>query len=96
MDEQRVKHALEHLENNTEKRIAGVYVRIKAVCKEALHKQVPKYPDFEGDGYDDSGCLIYDTWICPCCDKKYEVEYEEYDYCPNCGQRINWNKEEDE
>ena len=55
----------------------------------ALKKQIPKKPNLEGDGYW-NGQLVYDTWICPCCEKGYEVDYEEYDYCPNCGQKIDW------
>lgn len=58
----------------------------------ALEKQISKKPDLEGDGYAD-GQLVLDTWICPCCEKYYEVDYEEYDHCPNCGQAIDWSKE---
>ena len=60
----------------------------------ALEKQMPKKPDLEGDGYDENGELIYDTWICPCCGKYYEVYYEEYDFCPKCGQAIDWSDSE--
>ena len=56
---------------------------------EAVEKQTAKKPDYEGDGYSD-GQLVYDTWICPCCGKRYEVDYDDYDYCPNCGQHIDW------
>ena len=45
--------------------------------------------------YDPDGNLVYDTWICPCCEKHYEVDYEEYDYCPFCGQRIDWSEEQE-
>lgn len=58
---------------------------------EAREKQTPKKPDLEGDGYGDDGVLIYDTWICQCCGKRYEIDYEEYNYCPNCGQAIDWS-----
>ena len=61
------------------------------VACEALEKQIPKKPDLEGDGYAD-GHLVYDTWICPCCEKHYEVDYDDYDYCPNCGQAIDWSE----
>lgn len=60
---------------------------------EALKKQMPKKPTFEGDGYDDSGNIIYDTWICPCCEDRYEVDYERHNYCPTCGQAIDWSDE---
>ena len=58
----------------------------------ALEKQIPKKPVYEGDGYSD-GHLVYDTWICPLCEKRYEVDYDDYDYCPNCGQKIDWSDE---
>lgn len=41
----------------------------------ALAKQIPQKPDYEGDGYDEDGYLIYYTWICPNCGKHYEVVY---------------------
>lgn len=25
---------------------------------------------------------------CPNCGEKYEIEYDEYEYCPNCGQHL--------
>lgn len=60
---------------------------------EAGEKQKAKRPDYEGDGYSD-GHLVYDTWICPCCGKHYEVDYDDYDFCPACGQCIDWSDEE--
>ena len=61
-------------------------------CRKAVEKQIAKKPDYEGDGFSD-GQLVYDTWICPCCGQHYEVDYDRYDYCPNCGQRIDWRDE---
>ena len=58
------------------------------IAIKALNKQIPKKPNIEGDGYAD-GQLVYDTWICPCCEKHYEIDYDNYDYCPNCGQHID-------
>lgn len=68
-------------------------MRIEAgrIAIEALKKQIPKTPDFIADGYAD-GELVYDTWVCPNCEQHYEIEYEKYDYCPNCGQYIDWNE----
>lgn len=60
---------------------------------EAREKQTAKRPDYEGDGYSD-GQLVYDTWICPCCGQHYEVDCDRYDYCPNCGQKLDWSDEE--
>lgn len=61
-------------------------------CREAIEKQKPKVPDYEGDGYAD-GYMVYDTWICPNCGKKYEVDYDDYKHCPECGQAIDENLE---
>lgn len=60
------------------------------IAIEALEKQIPKKPDLIGDGYDDNGNLIYDTWICPCCETEYEIDYDDYKFCPNCGQALDW------
>lgn len=62
-------------------------------CREAVEKQISKEPDYEGDGYS-NGQLVYDTWICPCCGHHYEVDYDDYEYCPKCGQKIDWSDEE--
>ena len=64
------------------------------ILLELVDKATPNKPSYEADGYDENGELIYDTWICPNCDKKYEVDYDEYDHCPNCGQAIDWSDEE--
>ena len=58
---------------------------------EALKKQIPKKPTFEGDGFDGNGNITYDTWICPCCEEEYEVDYDDHKYCPWCGQMIDWS-----
>ena len=62
---------------------------IASIVISALEKQIPEEPFLSGDGYW-NGELVYDTWECPNCDKSYELDYEEYDYCPNCGQKIKW------
>jgi len=61
---------------------------------EAREKQIAKKPTYEGDGYAPDGTLIYDTWICPCCNKRYEVDYDDYDHCPNCGQKLDLDRDE--
>ncbi len=61
---------------------------------EALEKQLPKQPTYDGDGYAPDGTFIWDEWLCQNCGTRYEVDYDEYDHCPNCGQRIDWSEEE--
>lgn len=63
---------------------------IGMTLKEAVEKQIPKKPDLEADGYAD-GELVYDTWICPCCEKHYELDHDDYKHCPECGQAIDWS-----
>lgn len=53
----------------------------------------PKKPDYEGDGYAD-GHIVYDTWICPCCGERYEVDFDDYRHCPECGQAIDLEVED--
>ena len=65
------------------------YSEVLDTAIKALLKQMPKKPDMEGDGYDDNGELIFDTWICPSCGQRYEIDYDDYEYYPNCGQDID-------
>lgn len=83
----RDSYSIEHqqkAENQTE---------LMNITIEALEKQIPIKPYFEGDGYW-NGEIVYDTWACPYCGIYYETGYEEYDYCPNCGQAIKWEDHE--
>lgn len=56
-----------------------------------VEKEIPKKPDFVSDGHA-YGYPIYDTWICPSCGTIYDIYSSDYDYCPNCGQRIDWEE----
>lgn len=60
---------------------------------QALEKQIPKKPTYDGDGYAPDGTFVWDEWLCPCCGERYEVDYDDYDYCPNCGQKLDWSDE---
>lgn len=62
-------------------------------CIEALEKQVTKKPHLWGDGYY-NGELIIDMYNCPNCNESYELYYETYDYCPKCGQKLDWSEVE--
>lgn len=64
------------------------YFKALDIASKALEKQIAKKPICEGDGYSD-GNLVYDEWICPNCNNRYEVDYDNYDYCPNCGQKLD-------
>ncbi len=63
-------------------------------CQEARELQNPKRPNMWGDGCDDEGGIIYDMYDCPNCGTTYEIDYEKHDFCPNCGQKLDWSDEE--
>lgn len=65
-------------------------------CKEAVEKQKAKEPSYDGDGYAPDGSFVWDEWLCPCCGARFEVDYEEHDYCPNCGQHILWEERDEQ
>lgn len=69
----------------------------KLDCKEIeeiKEKNTPKNPRLEGDGYAPDGSFVWDTWFCPNCGSAYEVDCEKYNYCPDCGQKIDWEESE--
>lgn len=86
--------AIECLKSNTPLGGYSMLQESVAMAVQALEKQISKKPTYEGDGYAD-GHLVYDTWICPRCEKRYEVDYDNYDYCPNCGQKLDWEDDDE-
>ena len=58
-------------------------------CRSAMEKQKAKAPNVWGDGCDDHENLIYDMYDCPKCGKSYEIDYDDYKYCPECGQAMD-------
>lgn len=60
----------------------------------AIKKQIPETP-YYGNSYDNNGEIIYDTYECPNCHKSYDVNYDgQYNYCPRCGQELDWRMED--
>lgn len=60
-------------------------------CRTATEKQKPKDPNTWG--VEDDEKIIYGgygMYDCPNCGKSYDINYDKYDYCPNCGQAILW------
>lgn len=64
--------------------------------KKIKERNIPQKPTLEGDGYAPDGSFIWDTWLCPNCGSAHEVDDEKYDYCPNCGQKIDWREDDAE
>lgn len=79
----------EFIEENAAE-VAGI---VMMEVRKAVSKQIPKKPTLLGYGYAD-GVLVYDTWICPNCEAAYEADCDKYNYCPKCGQHINWEEED--
>ena len=52
-----------------------------------------KYIGTEFDGYAD-GCSVYYEWKCSECGCVFEEEEPTYNYCPNCGAKMDERKEE--
>ena len=95
MSEKKVRKAIDDFkELSVYMREKGYYGAIEHcdLAIEALEKQLPKKPTYEGDGYAPDGTFIWDEWLCPNCGSRYEVDYDDYSYCPNCGQRLDWSE----
>lgn len=56
-------------------------------------KATPIRPNYEGDGYDENGNMIYDIAHCPKCEHTFEEGVNDWGsaYCPDCGQRLDWS-----
>ena len=54
-----------------------------------IGKRIPKKPDVSA--YNEDGSLL--MYKCPSCASPYDVDYDgQYDYCPKCGQAIDWSE----
>ncbi len=60
---------------------------------EALKKQMPEPLNYEGDGYDQDGNMIFDIAKCPMCGHEFEEGVNDWgsNYCPSCGQALDWD-----
>ena len=57
-----------------------------------VEKGIPMKPKlFMRDGYDEDES-VYDAWDCPYCGTHYQIIFDNHDYCPKCGQRIDWSE----
>ena len=90
-----IKKSIEYLKFQQQSFAGTMHPNMKLAMHEAikaLEKQIPQSPDYEADGYDENGALIYDTAFCPVCN--YEFEYNINDwgckFCCNCGQALKW------
>lgn len=60
-------------------------------------RDTPRKVERYADSYDEEGNLIYDMAVCPECHREFEIDYDEHcDYCPDCGQKLDWSEVERE
>lgn len=73
--------------------ITDLIVLDKKAIIDALQKRTPKKPEYYGDGYSE-GKLVYDYAKCPVCgrnDFEYDINNWGCNYCPDCGQALDWS-----
>lgn len=85
MLQESVDMAIQALEEIQQYRVIGTMEELR----ELKEKGTAKAPYLFGDGYF-NGVPVCDEYNCPNCDESYEVDFDHYDYCPNCGQKLDW------
>lgn len=84
---------LKHVYSHNTKLVLDVSNDDIGLIIEGVEKQIAKQPYTWGDGYY-NGELIIDMYDCPNCERTYEIECDDYKYCPNCGQKLDWSEVE--
>ena len=92
-DYRMVLHEAKSMGCNKIKALYNIPLKNMEMIVQTLEKQIPKKPTYEGDGYAPDGTFVWDEWLCPCCGARYEVDYDDYDFCPHCGQKLDWSDE---
>lgn len=84
------KEALKYLKDfidNEEPQISAYNTEVLKNAIGALEKQIPKKPHKIHDVYENG--YLYHVYVCDeCGDVIYETQGE---FCPNCGQAIDWD-----
>lgn len=87
--------AIEILQANARDNAGNIQGEASKIGASAVAKQISQKPDYEGDGFDEYGAIIYDTAYCPKCSHMFEVYYDGLgNYCPECGQALDWSDTE--
>lgn len=85
----RIESAIRHIQTS-----ADIDPWALEIAVEAMRKQIPKKP-----------AVPVDTWLCPSCGEPVEYQrklgdnvlyHGQHDFCPKCGQAIDWEEGEDE
>ena len=64
--------------------------------RDLVNRTTKMKPEYWSDSVEEDGQIIFDHWNCPNCHHEYELDYEQYDFCPYCGQAIDWSNDEEE
>lgn len=92
-----IEEAIVHAKEQTEI-FSGTHGKFLDMAIEALEKQIPKKPyiqQIEVDYYE------HDCYECPNCDSflgyvsECKEEHYQNNYCPECGQKIDWSEVEE-
>ena len=65
------------------------FLAIKALEKQIANKPYVQQDDRNNDCMECPFCDSFIGYECDCRDEHYQI-----DYCPNCGQAIDWSDEE--
>ncbi len=85
-----IEEAIKDIKENIQPSVGGKSLEMAI---EALEKQIPKKPYIQQ-------IEVYDCYECPNCDSflgyvsECKEEYYQNNYCPECGQSIDWGNEE--
>ena len=77
--------------------VADVSIESLDMAIEALQKQVPQKVKQQYKSYN-GAITCFEEFVCPACGVLFYDDYSEttqyYDFCPNCGQAIDWSDNE--
>ena len=67
---------------------------IGMTLKEAVEKQIPKIPvNLQDHYFSETYDYDYTSFNCPCCGEELTSdEYHQPNFCPNCGQKLDWRE----
>ena len=70
----------------------GINLKSMKAAVDALERMIPTQPYMESDGFAD-GSEVWE-YYCPMCN--YAFEENVFNYCPRCGQKIDWSPRDEE
>lgn len=94
-----VKETLNATENATEPNVMNHLAANRIIdhqLQDLVNRTTKTRPEYWSDSVEENGQIIFDHWNCPNCHHEYELDYEQCDFCPYCGQAIDWSSDEEE